>query len=111
MELFRVPEDKLQENIVLLEKIIEKTHNDTEIATAVADVLPQAHIGETSSVISLLGSSFLEHVYIVLMLPDLLGGVLDLTVDFCCRDSRARNPKARGVPSCCHRSFKIHLWR
>ena len=48
MELFRVPEDKLQQNIDFLEKIIEKTHDDSEIATAVADILPQEHIGEYS---------------------------------------------------------------
>ena len=46
MELFRVPEDKMQQNIDFLEKIIEKTHDDSEIATAVADILPQEHIGE-----------------------------------------------------------------
>ena len=46
MELFRVPEDRMQQNIDFLEKIIEKTHDDSEIATAVADILPQEHIGE-----------------------------------------------------------------
>ena len=40
-----MPEDKMQQNIDFLEKIIEKTHDDAEIATAVADILPQEHIG------------------------------------------------------------------
>ena len=36
----------MQQNIDFLEKIIEKTHDNSEIATAVADILPQEHIGE-----------------------------------------------------------------
>jgi hypothetical protein len=45
MDLFRVPEDKMQQNLDFLEKIIEKGHNAGEIALAAAEVLPDAHIG------------------------------------------------------------------
>lgn len=45
MDLFRVPEDKYQQNIDFLERIIEKPQDQTGIATAVAEVLPQEHIG------------------------------------------------------------------
>lgn len=45
MELFRVPEDKMQQNIDFLEKIIEKSQDDRGIAATVADILPEQHIG------------------------------------------------------------------
>jgi hypothetical protein len=45
IDLFRVPEDKMQQNIDFLEKIIEKGHDAGEVALAAAEVLPDAHIG------------------------------------------------------------------
>lgn len=45
MELYRVPEDKMQQNIDFLEKIIEKTPDEREIAAVVADILPEEQIG------------------------------------------------------------------
>ena len=53
MDLFRVPEDKYQQNLDLLEKIGEKIQDQTKIATAVADILPLQHIGEIRSALSM----------------------------------------------------------
>jgi len=46
MELFRVPEDKMQQNLEFLEKIIEKGHSSSEVALAAAEMLPDAHFGD-----------------------------------------------------------------
>ena len=40
-----MPEDKMQQNIDFLEKIIEKGHNADQVALAAAEVLPDAKIG------------------------------------------------------------------
>lgn len=45
MELYRVPEDRMQQNIDLLEKMLDRSASTAEIAAAAADVLPPQAAG------------------------------------------------------------------
>ena len=46
MDLYRVPEGRMQQNLDLLEKMLDRSLSNAEIVSAVAEVLPEQNISE-----------------------------------------------------------------